>query len=542
MINKEWSVCSFVFFATIVAGIVLCSQDNVHADGKYFPEKAYKAAPAIPGQRAILVYRDGIEKLTIESALDGKGHEFGWIIPLPSVPTEFKKVSPGLIQTFSLAVQPKIIHDLGREIATLWRIALLITLITLILVGTRSTIRILLLILYLFVFGNLLMPTLGVRFGGIAFTASSGIRVYDVKEIGSYELAVLEADNSSALDNWLRDNGFAGLTEEDESIVSDYIKDQWCFVAAKLRREKEGYSRPHPLSMSFAAAAPIYPVRLTGTMGDNVYLELLVIADRQAACKRLTLDVSDIYRLQQMKVQRVYQTDPLPGFVGKTYQQAIGHPDAREQMWDGCILSRFSGTLTPMQMSEDITLQLETNEPFQRLYYSRRGARDKALTFCLTFWCILPIVLAWLFVRAGKQARKNVFFKRVAAPVLLFSLLIYGITYAILPKTDVISAGGKKLPHGISDYLERKLRAIDVHIVAEEHDHFNGMSKDEIARLLGDFFISKDTANVYTGEPIKEEDSPGNYTLFEDDRGIVWRTYSVEGYPDDCILVPIHKD
>ena len=115
MINKGWSVCSFVFFFVVVMGIVICSQQHVYADGKYFPEKAYKAAPAIPSQRAILVYRAGIEKLTIESALDGKGHEFGWIIPLPSLPTEFKKVSPGLIQTFSLAVQPKVIHDLGRD-------------------------------------------------------------------------------------------------------------------------------------------------------------------------------------------------------------------------------------------------------------------------------------------------------------------------------------------------------------------------------------------------------------------------------------------
>ena len=68
-------------------------------------------------------------------------------------------------------------------------------------------------------------------------------------------------------------------------------------------------------------------------------------------------------------------------------------------------------------------------------------------------------------------------------------------------------------------------------MVAEDHDNFTSMNKDEIATALGDYFNSKDTVNKYTGESIKEEDSPGNYTLIEDDRGIVWRTYSTEGYP-----------
>ncbi|MHC4343375.1 MAG: hypothetical protein ACYSUP_01655, partial [Planctomycetota bacterium] len=92
--------------------LILFSPQRVYADGKYFPEQAYKATPAIPSQRAILAYKDGIEKLTIESALDGQGREFGWIIPLPAKPTEFEKVSPGLIKTLSLIIQPKITHDL----------------------------------------------------------------------------------------------------------------------------------------------------------------------------------------------------------------------------------------------------------------------------------------------------------------------------------------------------------------------------------------------------------------------------------------------
>ena len=98
-----------IIFAFVVVCVISHFQQNVYADGKYFPEKAYKAAPAIPSQRAILVYRNGIEKLVIESSLYGKGQEFGWVIPLPSKPTEYEKTSPGLIKTFSLVLQPDII-------------------------------------------------------------------------------------------------------------------------------------------------------------------------------------------------------------------------------------------------------------------------------------------------------------------------------------------------------------------------------------------------------------------------------------------------
>jgi hypothetical protein len=542
MLSNEWLKRSFVIFGVICIAVVSQFTQSANADGKFFPEKALKVAPNIPSQRAILVYKGGIEKLTIESALEGKGREFGWIIPSPSTPTEFKEVSPGLVHTFSLAIQPKIVHDLRSEISSLWRIALLITFLTLILVGTKSMTRILSLISLLIISSVFFMPHLGVHFGGTAFSTSPGVRISDIKEIGSYDLAVLEADSSGALDIWLHDNGFTGLTEADQSIVSDYIKNRWCFVAAKLRRENDGYSKPHPLSMSFAADTPVYPVRLTGTTGGNVYLELFVIAGKRAVCKQLALDISDTYHLLKKKVQLVYQGGPLPGFFGKTYRQEIGHPDACEQMWDGCVLSRFSGVLTPELMSEDISLQLQTKGPFQKLWYSHRGARGKALISCLIFWCILPIVLSLAFIKSGKKIEKGVFFKRVIIPILLLSLLIYGITYFVLPKRDVISTGGKVTSHWISDYIERKHRVLEIEILAKEHDDFAGMSKNEIDKLLSDYFISKKTVNAFTGEPIKKEDSPGNYTLIEDDRGIVWRVYTLEGYPDDCVLVPTVQD
>ena len=540
MYRRRSSSCSFVILGAVIVCAIASTGQDVRADGKHFPEKAYKKAPAIPSQRAILTYKDGIEKLTIESALEGPGREFGWVIPLPSKPTEFEKTSPGLIKTFSLVLQPEIIHDLTRKLNPLWRIVVVVTLGSLIVVGTKPPERILCLVLLFVVFLGLFVPTLmRTRYQGIAATDIPGVKVHEVRQVGSYELTVLETESSQALDAWLEDNGFTGLSEQDEKIVSDYIKNKWCFVAAKLRRQGDGFSRPHPLSMTFPSEEPTYPMRLTATVGSDVYLELYVIADKQATCDVLPLEVSQAYRVREdrevMPSGRIVPSD----FAGETYHQSIGHPDAEKFMWDGCVLSKLCGTLRPGQMGEDIVLQLKTGEPCQKRYYSRRGARDTGLAILLRMWCILPILLAVLYHWKRKElSGRSIFARKVLVPSLLFSLLVWAFTYAVLPKIDVrVRKGGA----GRTAYA-RHLRATAIAMLAQEHDDFAGMGKDEIARLADDCFTSQKLTNLYSGEPLKHEDSPGDYTIIEDDRGIVWRTYSQGGHPDDHVVKPSRED
>jgi hypothetical protein len=220
-------------------------------------------------------------------------------------------------------------------------------------------------VFFFVVFIVLFAQSLGTRSQGTAATDILGIRIHDERQVGSYELAVLEAESSQALDGWLEDNGFTGLSEEDEKIVSDYIQAQWCLVAAKLCRQGNGYSRPHPLSRSFPSDKLVYPMRLTSTVGSNVYLELYVIADEHATCDMLTLEVSDSYRFRkERKVSfsgRIVPSD----FAGKTHRQNIGHTDVAKFMSDGCVVSKLCGKLKPKQMCEDIVLQLKTGEPLK---------------------------------------------------------------------------------------------------------------------------------------------------------------------------------
>jgi hypothetical protein len=519
----------------------------VYADGKFYPERAYKVAPAIPSQRAIVVYKNGIEKLIIESALDGEGREFGWIIPLPSKPTEFEKISPGFIKTLSLAIQPKITHDLTIPLEGLNIIAASIGLWCLLVLATKPKKRLLfkslLLLGCIFIALSILAPAFnraGETAGGFDSGGIPGVIVHDIQEIGSYELAVLDADNSEALDTWLQSNGFAGLIEKDEAIISDYIRNGWYFVAAKLRRETAGYSKPHPLAMSFPSDKAIYPIRLTATVGSEVYLELFVIADKQARCKGLALELSDQYHFLEEALRNPVSKEFAAGFIGKTHHRNIGHPITAKYMWDGCVLSKLCGTLKPGQMDEDIDLHLKTGKPYQKHYYSHRGAKEAGLLVCLGVWCILLVALTAIFYgKIKKENGRKFYLSRIIIPAVLFSLLLWALTYAALPKVQVHTRKGR---YWRMRYEYERRALAKQREIAREYNYFKGVTLDGIVETIDGFFRYQVSRNTYTRERIKREDSPGNYTIFEDDQGVIFRTYFREGVFGEFVLTTKSED
>ena len=62
------------------------------------------------------------------------------------------------------------------------------------------------------------------------------------------------------------------------------------------------------------------------------------------------------------------------------------------------------------------------------------------------------------------------------------------------------------------------------------------MSKAEVGNILEEYHKSKDSKNMFTGEKVRHEDSPGNYTIYEDERGVILRQYSMSGYPQDWVI------
>jgi len=518
--------------------LALSISRTASTDGCYFPERAYKKLPSIPLQRALLKFKDGVEKLVIESALDAEGQSFGWIIPIPAKPTAMGKSTPGLLKTLSGAMQPSITHDVSRGVTSrIWLVvAVGVWLVTVLAWAPRSRLVPIGLLLAVPLF-MMLIPPLAGRSKMTASASDSrgpgieGVRIEAAARIGNYEVTVLSADSASALGEWLSANAFADLPEKGVPIVEDYIKKGWCFVAAKLATDGSGRALPHPIALTFDSEEPVYPMRLTALADSTVYLEVFVVADGRAHCPGLPLECSDTYEHRPGHRMTHRSGKPIPGYVGKKHWQVIGHPAVMNDLWDGCVISKFAGELGPSDMDADLVFELLPAKPYRKHLYSSRGARDIGFIWTAMLLCLaLPAAIIVLYRRLTRPGGRVFMLTRVVGPALGGSLLLWGLVYALLPKTEVRTSRHWKKgpPPQISVSYHSAVRGV----LKSDRAVATG-TPEYAAKAFGEYFRYRCSVNSHGGGRVRVEDSPGNYTIHTDDGGLALRTYDRHGFPWD---------
>jgi hypothetical protein len=94
-------------------------------------------------------------------------------------------------------------------------------------------------------------------------TTAGAVRVLQRAVVAGYDAAVLAADSSTALVEWLRQNGY----ESSEAIAAwakPYVEQSWTFTALKIaagaREAKTNVAAP-ALRLSFQTKAPLFPYR-----------------------------------------------------------------------------------------------------------------------------------------------------------------------------------------------------------------------------------------------------------------------------------------
>jgi len=513
----------------LLVAVLAVWTSGARADGVYFPQEAYKKLPAIPRQRALIAYRNGTERLVIESALDAEGQSFGWVIPLPAAPETFEKASPGFLRTLSLVVKPRITNRLARQ-RHRWRVVAVLAGVWAAIVSLVKRRRrwFAALSLPVFIVAGLFLGQTRHWKHGRPMAATDmgrvpGVTVEQTAVVGSYELSVLRARSADSLDEWLGTNGFARLPETGRGIVGDYVRDNWRFVTAKLRREGAGLSVPHPLAMTFAAEKPVYPMKLTALAGTSVYLELFVLADRRATCDDLTLEYSDTYRRRE--------TDTWTGMNGVTFDVNIAHPVALKEMWDGCVVTKLTGEPAPTDMTDDLMIGFRSPAPYRQHLYSERAARDMG-EIGASIACIVALALGILVPYGVTIVRRPRGFA-IPAGVLLAALVytwVPRIVYGFLPRTEVEMRtrgfGGR--PGGV----------VPARMLAEAYAGFPGKTPADVEGIYANYLhcFGMYHGNPFTGRPVGNSDAPGDYVIIEDDRGIVLRTFGRNGHPSDVIV------
>lgn len=181
-------------------------------------------------QQKAVIWWDGKTETLIESVTySGNPREFAWIIPVPNKPV-VEEAPDELFSALETLTNPE-------YVAT---------------------------------------PEYGMGGGMMVNDAlKSGVRVVETKKIDIYDVTVLTAQDSNELRKWLTTNGYK-YPEDKEYLLENYVGKDWYFVAAKVRPGAVSYAgaglasgHATPLKISFAAAAPIYPLKISGMASEE---------------------------------------------------------------------------------------------------------------------------------------------------------------------------------------------------------------------------------------------------------------------------------
>ena len=519
--------------------------------------------PEISAQRALIKWKSGEETLVIASALDSESQRLGWIIPLPSVPSEIGKADPGLLKTLNFCLQPEIIHDRGAAIfgyTILFFNGVFLTAIFLFrrksFVGWAISCFVIFILLPSFA-----VPAAG---GGVGLNVlTSSLRVEKTVHAGAYEMNVLSAQNLDDLNQWLTGNGFSPFPANARQIVTQYLERKWVFAAIKLSRDEKGANTPHPVRFVFKSPEVIYPMQLTALAGSTPQFELFVLGDQRANSRLLKTEFCDKYNQATRTNFGSSEPATTPYFAAATSRQNIGYPDIFNLMWDGCVLTKLSGTLNPEQMADDLGFRWSDFQPCQQRIYTRQGARESADILFVQFFG--AFLMGSMIVGRNTIRRPNGFRKYLGTRLFPGLACCMAISLSFFFAVPQLKPGETHLVHGfarfvlrsypqhLSNFFQRQIE--DNPAILHKTEHEIGEMFSKLATADPNFYrpMFGGVSNWIQGSDITVSATPGNFTVEKRDGEVILRVYDAIGIPiiekykvsadvPESVLAPPTKD
>ena len=233
-------------------GFALLGSQKAEACGCFAPPD-----PTVPivqaGERILFSVKDQVVTAHIQIQYAGEARDFGWLLPLPSVPT-MKLGTEELFTQLINSTQPRYFLN---------------TITT----GTCSS---------NFNRFGALAPSAA---GSVNDSAESGGQGQSVlvtqASIGPYDYAVLRADNKDAMLEWLNTNHYFIPTGTEET-VGPYIRPGAYFLALKLQSGKSA-GDIQPVVLEYPSELPMIPIILTSVAAQpNMGIQVWMLGDGRA--------------------------------------------------------------------------------------------------------------------------------------------------------------------------------------------------------------------------------------------------------------------
>ncbi len=502
-------VLAIVFLATLALA------SSAHADGIYIPQKAYPTLPTIPMQRAIIIHRDGSETLIVESAFESQSPEVAWILPLPAAPTKLELTEAGAISSTAYSLRPAVVHDLHGLIKLPFTICLLILPLALAAMfirerAARSSVlkNIIFVEIFLVFISSILLPSLGGAGTPVATSDLPGLSILSTQRLGDADFTVLNAATPEVLDQWLNSQELRPLDATAKPIMADYIARHWCFVVGKLHNASAKLSAPRPLKATFPATEPVFPMKLTALANTTTHVELCVFATAQAAAPGFHCVIADKFMRQPSDPDLTHYPARSAYYFTYNSHASLGHPDIVPLLWANCTATKLVADLPPAKMDQDITIQLQPLTPHRDSFYSSLARQQIALALLCAGMAIF-LIFAAVFLRGRRRPTPWQF--KFLTTTLLVVFIVPAVAWQFLP-TIPVHVGSHS-----ARFLPRVLSAAVSDLVKKNilpHDP----TPEQIASIP-QILVSHDElspeilTNPYTGQPIRVECSPGNYTV-----------------------------
>jgi hypothetical protein len=212
--------------------------------------------PSVPivqaGERILFATANGKVTAHIQIQYAGNAKDFGWLLPVPSVPT-LKLGTEELFTQLIATTQPRYFVQVKSS-------------------GNCSG-------------GNLgfgAAPSGSARSSAAEATDDSGASPLVIQSsIGPYDYAVLKADNKDAMLKWLADNRYF-IPVGTEDVVGPYINPGSFFLALKLQSGKAA-GDIQPVVLEYPSEKPMIPIILTSVAAQpNMGIQVWMLGEGRA--------------------------------------------------------------------------------------------------------------------------------------------------------------------------------------------------------------------------------------------------------------------
>jgi hypothetical protein len=514
------------FLRWAIWGICLNLAVSAFADGMFFDKVGTEVAPKLPYQRALVSYRNGRETLIVESMLNAPAGDYAWVVPLPASPIKMAPSTPGVLETAVLLTPPQnLVEGTGSTVPRSAIIA--IGMIGVAIWGLfrhkeRSLKTSGKLILECVAIGVLLW-WLGLIFAGQRFDestttgakngggASANVQVLQQQTLGAYDAVVIKGRDAKGILQWLSNNGYR-VPDAAKPIVEGYVRDGWCFLAAKLRNIDGGTASPHPLKVSFDTPRAVYPMRLTALAGTPLLLDLFIVGESYGRVHGL-----DAWASNTQNGSLVALED-----TGSLYP--YNHPGLAATMWNDACVTRYRGRLRPSDMRTDLWVSWNPTKPSLSPVYEPKAAASR------TVWGVIwGFTIAFALGAAGALSRPGRLSYRIVATVVV-AVALSGVAGLGAAPRNV--ADFEKPTHGSSPDLSGVINGA----LADMRRNPPGSQFPEVFR---ERVIARTKASEYGSDKvIPERDVPGGYLVQPNGQGwIVWGYANGEMEPTQVWLI-----